>query len=79
MTQNLGQYILYFVTWLISMMDLLKYIFKSPHVFGRVSKWQVVHSKYDVKYMTQKLVQRSVIVDHLAANLFNEYQRIFVS
>jgi len=37
--RRLCQYMLYYSTWLVSRMDPLKYIFESPYVFGRVSKW----------------------------------------
>jgi len=33
-TRRLHQYMLYCTTWLVSRMDLLKYIFESPHVSG---------------------------------------------
>jgi len=67
--RRLRQYILYYTTWLISRMDPIKYIFESPHVARRVSKWQMVLSEYDVKYMTRKSVKRSIIADRLAGHL----------
>lgn len=72
--RRLRHYMLYYVTWLISRMDPIKYIFESPHVSGRVSKWQVVLAEYDIKYMTRKSVKGSAIADHLAANPIDEYQ-----
>ena len=37
--KRLRQYMLYFTVLLISRMDPVKYIFESPHIAGRVSKW----------------------------------------
>jgi len=54
-------------------MDPFKYIFESPHVLGRVSKWQVVLSEYDVKYVTQKFIKGITIVDYLAQNSLEKY------
>ena len=67
-SKRLRQYMLYYTTWLISRIDPMKYIFESPHVSMRVSKWQVVLSEFDIQYMTQKSIKGSAIADHLAEN-----------
>ncbi len=48
------------------MLDLIKYVFKSSFVPGRIAKWQVILSQYDIVYMTRKAVKGSVIADLLA-------------
>ncbi|XP_054808687.1 uncharacterized protein LOC129310801 [Prosopis cineraria] len=73
-TRRLRQYMLYYTTWLISRVDPLKYIFESPHIAGRVLKWQVVLSKYDIKHVMQKSVKGSAIADHLANNPLKDNQ-----
>ncbi|XP_054778628.1 uncharacterized protein LOC129286642 [Prosopis cineraria] len=45
-------------------------------VHGRVSKWQVILSKYDVKYITRKPIKGSIIADYLEANPMEEYQLV---
>ena len=72
--RTLRHYMIYYETWLISRMDPIKYIFESPHVSGRVSKWQVILAEYDIKHVTRKSVKGSAIADHLAANPMEEYQ-----
>ena len=67
-SKRLRQYMLYYTTWLISRFDPLKYIFEIPHVSIRVSKWQVLLSEFDIKYVTRKSVKGSTIADHLAEN-----------
>ena len=67
-SKRLRQYMLYYTTWLISRFDPLKYIFESPHVSIRVSKWQVLLSEFEIKYVTRKSVKGSTIADHLAEN-----------
>jgi len=71
--RRLHQYMLYYTTWLVFRMDPLKYIFESPYVSGRVSKWQVILSEYDVKYMTQKSIKGSAIAEYLAHHPVEEY------
>ncbi|XP_054795773.1 uncharacterized protein LOC129301225 [Prosopis cineraria] len=73
-TRRLRQYMLYYTTWLISRVDPLKYIFESPHIAGRVLKWQVVLSEYDIKHVMQKSVKGSAIADHLADNPLGDDQ-----
>ncbi|XP_054811516.1 uncharacterized protein LOC129312805 [Prosopis cineraria] len=73
-TRRLRQYMLYYTTWLISRVDPLKYIFESPHITGRVLKWQVVLSEYDIKHVMQKSVKGSAIADHLADNPLGDDQ-----
>ena len=47
-TQRLRQYLLYHTTWLIFKLDLIKYIFEKPSLSGRIARWQVLLSKYDI-------------------------------
>ncbi|KAL9391863.1 hypothetical protein Peur_015783 [Populus x canadensis] len=37
--KRLGQYILYYTTWLISKLNLLKYICKKPYLSRRIARW----------------------------------------
>ena len=46
--QRLRQYLLYHTTWLISKLDSIKYIFEKPSLLGRIARWQVLLSKYDI-------------------------------
>ncbi|EOY06953.1 Uncharacterized protein TCM_021512 [Theobroma cacao] len=45
---RLRQYMLYHTTWLIAKLDLIKYIFEKPSLSGRVARWQVLLSEYDI-------------------------------
>ncbi|XP_019429619.1 PREDICTED: uncharacterized protein LOC109337164 [Lupinus angustifolius] len=62
----LRQYMLSHTTWLVSRMDPVKYIFEKPILTGRIARWQVLLSEYDIMYVTQKAVKGSVIADYLA-------------
>ncbi|KAI4318298.1 hypothetical protein L6164_026085 [Bauhinia variegata] len=71
---RLWQYMLYYTTWLISYMEPLKFIFERPYLSGRLAKWQIVLSEYDIVYMTKKSIKGSAIADHLADNPIEDYQ-----
>ncbi|KAJ9189416.1 hypothetical protein P3X46_000712, partial [Hevea brasiliensis] len=73
---RLKHYMLNHQTWLISRMDPIKYVFESPFVPGRIAKWQVILSQYDIVYMTRKAVKGSVIADLLAENPIQDYEAL---
>ena len=45
---QLRQYMLSYTTWLVSKMDLVKYIFKKPALPERIARWQVLLSEFDI-------------------------------
>lgn len=55
-------------------MDPIKYIFKKPAVTGRIARWQMLLTEYDIQYMTQKAIKGSVLSDYLAHLLVKGYQ-----
>ena len=60
----LRQYMLSHTTWLVSKMDLVKYVFKNP----------VLLSEFDIVYVTQKTIKGSALADYLAQQPLNDYQ-----
>ncbi|XP_057976008.1 uncharacterized protein LOC131163438 [Malania oleifera] len=71
---RLRQYTLYYTTWLISKMDPIKYVFEKPAVTGRMARWQMLLTEYDITYVTRKAVKRSIIAEYLADRAVNDYQ-----
>ncbi|XP_027357161.1 uncharacterized protein LOC113866531 [Abrus precatorius] len=57
-------------------MDPIKYIFEKPALTGRISRWQVLLSEYDIVYVTQKAIKGSALADFLAHQPVNNYQSI---
>ncbi|XP_070015078.1 uncharacterized protein [Nicotiana sylvestris] len=49
-------------------MDPLKYIFKKSMPTGKLAKWQILLSEFDIIYVTQKAVKGQALADHLAEN-----------
>jgi len=47
-------YMLNYTTWLVSKIDSVKYIFEKPNLTGRITWWQVLLSKFNIVYVTQK-------------------------
>ncbi|XP_058775307.1 uncharacterized protein LOC131649565 [Vicia villosa] len=73
-SKRLRQYMLNHSTWLISRMDPLKYVFEKQALTGRIARWQMLLSEYDIQYVTQKAIKGSVLAEHLAHQPLEEYQ-----
>ena len=65
-TKRFRQYMLYHTTWLIARLDPIKYIFEKPSLSERIVRWQVLLSKFDILYVSQKANKGSAIADFLA-------------
>ena len=65
--RRLKQYILYHTTWLIARLDPIKYLCKAFALSGRLARWQVLLSEYDIAYVSQKAIKGSAIADFLAS------------
>ncbi|XP_055801017.1 uncharacterized protein LOC129870307 [Solanum dulcamara] len=49
-------------------MDPLKYIFQKPMPIGKLTKWQILLSEFNIVYVTQKAIKGQALADHLAEN-----------
>nr|XP_027101660.1 uncharacterized protein LOC113722576 [Coffea arabica] len=73
--QKLRHYLLSHTTYLISRSDPLKYLLGKPMPTGRVAKWQMILSEFDIIFTTQKAIKGQAVADHLAENpLKDDYQ-----
>ena len=65
---------LYHTTWLIARLDPIMYIFEKPSLSGRIARWQVLLSEFDILYVSQKAIKRSAIANFLAERANEEYE-----
>ena len=72
--RRLRQYMLNHTTLLISKMDPVKYIFEKPALTGRVARWQMILTEYDIRYTSQKDIKGSILSDYLAEQPIDDYQ-----
>ena len=72
--QRLKQYMLYHTTWLIARLNPIKYIFEKPSLSGRIARWQVLLLEFDILYVSQKAIKRSIIADFLTEIANEEYE-----
>ncbi|XP_070055138.1 uncharacterized protein [Nicotiana tomentosiformis] len=56
-------------------MDHLKYIFQKPMPTGRLAKWKILLTEFDIIYVTRTAMKAQALADHLAENpVDDEYQ-----
>ncbi|XP_077215724.1 uncharacterized protein LOC143850350 [Tasmannia lanceolata] len=65
-TQRLRHYLLSQRIYLVSCMDLMKYLFKKPALIGRTARSLLLLSEFDITYVTQKFVEGRIIAEQLA-------------
>ncbi|XP_010045644.2 uncharacterized protein LOC104434405 [Eucalyptus grandis] len=63
---KLWQYTLHYHTFLVCENDPITYLLEQPTLVRKLTKWQILISKFDVQSVPQKLVKGQVIVDMLA-------------
>ena len=56
-----------YLVHLISCLDPLTYLFDRPTLAGRLMRWLVLLTKFDIQYISWKSIKGSIIVDHLAS------------
>ncbi|XP_070054313.1 uncharacterized protein [Nicotiana tomentosiformis] len=60
-------------------MDPLKYIFQKPMPTGRLAKWQILLTEFDIVYVTRTTMKAQALADHLAENpVDDEYQPLSI-
>ncbi|XP_034693705.1 uncharacterized protein LOC117920345 [Vitis riparia] len=57
---------------LVSRLDPLRYLFDRPVLTGRLMRWLVLLTEFDIHYVTQKSVKGSIVADHLASLLISD-------
>ena len=65
---------LYHTTWLIAKLDPIKFIFEKSSLSGRIARWQVLLSEFDILYVSQKAIKRSAIANFLVERASEEYE-----
>eukprot|EP00261_Vitis_vinifera_P032227 XP_019073470.1 PREDICTED: uncharacterized protein LOC100259236 [Vitis vinifera] len=52
---------------LISRLDPLRYLFDRPALTGRLMRWLILLTEFDIQYVSQKSIKGSIVADHLAS------------
>jgi RNase H-like domain found in reverse transcriptase/Reverse transcriptase (RNA-dependent DNA polymerase) len=66
--KKLRHYMLAHKVIMISKVDPLKYLMTRPMLTGRLAKWAIILTEFDITYMPQKAIKGQVLADFLAAH-----------
>ena len=66
MLHRLRQYTLHHQTFLVTENDHIRYLLNQPALVGKLAKWQILISEFDIQTSSQKSVKGRVIADMLA-------------
>nr|CAN61210.1 hypothetical protein VITISV_014941 [Vitis vinifera] len=66
-TRRLRHYMTEYSVHLISRLDPLRYLFDRPALTGRLMRWLVLLTEFDIQYVSQRSIKGSIVADHLAS------------
>ena len=66
-TRRLRHYMTEYSVHFISHLNPLRYLFDRPSLVGHFMRWLVSLTKFDIHYVTQKSIRKSIVADHLAS------------
>nr|CAN68299.1 hypothetical protein VITISV_009905 [Vitis vinifera] len=66
-TRKLRHYMTKYSVHLISYLDPLRYLFNRSALIGRLMRWLILLTEFNIHYVTQKSIRWSIVVDHLTS------------
>ncbi|RVW56830.1 hypothetical protein CK203_078486 [Vitis vinifera] len=66
-TRRLRHYMIEYSVHLIPRLDPLRYLFDRPTLVGRLMRWLVLLTEFDIHYVTRKSIKGSIVAYHLAS------------
>eukprot|EP01018_Ginkgo_biloba_P021034 Gb_41824 [translate_table: standard] len=73
-SQKLRHYMLNNRTKLVAKINPLKYLLSKSTLTGRMAKWVMLLSEFDIEYINQKAIKGQVLADHLVEAPLSENQ-----
>ncbi|GKV49877.1 hypothetical protein SLEP1_g56600 [Rubroshorea leprosula] len=66
---KLRHYLIYSEVYVVAKTDIVKYMLSRPLLIGRIGKWILALSEFNLKYIPQKAVKGQALADFLADHL----------
>ena len=67
-TKKLRHYFQSYKIQAVSKIDPLRYLFQVPALTGKISRWLVLLTEFDIEYITTKVIKGRAIAEFLALN-----------
>ena len=68
-TRKLRHYFQSYKIQAISKIDPLRYLFQVPALIGKMSRWLVLLTEFDIEYITTKVIKGRAVAEFLALNV----------
>src|SRR5256712_4112984 len=70
--KKLQHYFKSYKVMIVSKMDPMQYLYRTPTLAGKLSRWLILLSEFDIEFVTKKTVKGRVVADFLAENPVEE-------
>ena len=67
-TKKLRHYFQSYKIHTVSKIDPLRYLFQVPTLTGKMSRWLVLLTEFDIEYITTKFIKGRAVAEFLALN-----------
>ena len=78
-TRKLRHYFQSYKVQVVSKMDPLKYLYATPSLIGKLGRWLILLSEFDIEYVTQKVIKGRAVAEFLAQQPVEDEQEIDIS
>ena len=78
-TRKFRHYFQSYRVQVISKMDPMKYRYATPSLVGKLDRWLILLSEFDIEYLTKKVIKGRAIVEFLAKQLIEDNQEVNIS
>ena len=68
-TRKLRYYFQSYKIQVVSKIDPLRYLFQVPALTGKMSRWLVLLTEFDIEYITTKVIKGRAIAEFLVLNV----------
>ena len=68
-TRKLRHYFQSYKIQVVSKIDPLRYLFQVPTLIGKISRWLVLLTEFDIEYITTKVIKGKAVAEFLALNV----------
>ena len=60
----------------MSKMDPMKHLYEAPSLVGKLAKWLILLTEFDVQYLTKKMIKGRAVAEFLALNLIPDLEEV---
>ncbi|XP_050216005.1 uncharacterized protein LOC126667079 [Mercurialis annua] len=76
LTKKLRHYFMTYQIDVVSKIDPMRYLYKTPSLIGKLGRWLLLLSEFDIQYISKKVIKGRVVAEFLAQNPVNDDEPI---